>query len=146
MAPSSPELDNLAGPPRADVPASPRKTLGRRQPEPAPAAPLAKTLGRKRPAPATGEQFPPGGAAWPAGVPTRGDIASRLARHLSGSESASSLAAFAREGWLRIDAGAEVPPSERPLLEEVLRRLMFLDRKAGAMDAQDLVELLARLQ
>jgi hypothetical protein len=79
-------------------------------------------------------------------VPTRGELASRIARHLSGGEPASSLAAFAREGWMRLDAGADVPASERPLLEDVLRRLMFLDRKAGALDASDLVELLARLQ
>lgn len=70
----------------------------------------------------------------------------RLARHLSGGESAESLAAWARSGWLLLDGGAAVPASERTLLEEALRRLMFLDRKAGALDAPALVELLARLQ
>lgn len=109
---------------------------------PSPAAPR-KTLGRRRPETRTAS---PRGGAWPSGVPTREALASRIARHLSGSESAASLAAFAREGWMHLDAGAEVPPSERPLLEDALRRLMFLDRKAGALDAQALVELLARLQ
>jgi 3-dehydroquinate dehydratase-2 len=110
------------------------------------ATPPRKTLGRRRPEPSTASPLPAGGAAWPSGVPTRAEVASRIARHLSGSEPASALAAFAREGWMRLDGGAEVPPSERPLLEDVLRRLMFLDRKAGALDASDLVELLARIQ
>ncbi|MEN9799873.1 MAG: hypothetical protein RL653_3570, partial [Pseudomonadota bacterium] len=130
----------------ANLPPAPGVVSG----APATAAPQVpaprKTLGRRRPEPNTGAPVPTAGAAWPSGVPTRADIASRIARHLSGSEPASALAAFAREGWMRLEAGAEVPPSERPLLEDVLRRLMFLDRKAGALDAQDLVDLLARLQ
>jgi len=120
-------------------PAAPvRKSIGPAAPPLAPAA-ARKTLGRARPEASTPPVRPPGASL-------RTQLADTLAAHLAGAVSAKELAAFAREGWMALAAGADFPAAEHERLEPVLRQLMFLDRKGSTLDAPSLVSLLASLQ
>jgi len=131
---------NRPEPSGGDVTAPPvRKSIGPSPGASAPAAPR-KTLGRARPAPdsQTGQVD---GAA-----PLRSQLADKVAAHLAGALPASELAAFARAGWMALDAGGPLLASDRDRLEPALRQLMFQDTRGSALDAPSLVSLLASLQ
>jgi hypothetical protein len=79
-------------------------------------------------------------------APLRSQLADKVAAHLAGALPASELAAFARAGWMALDAGGSLLASDRDRLEPALRQLMFQDTRGSALDAPSLVSLLASLQ